>query len=272
MFTVHVISDLDLKFNEFTPETEQNIPDVDLVILNGNIALQRKRGMLYVEELCKKYPTTQFVYNYGFYELYFEGCVPKFKDEIVAATHARQTIYQGWPKNLHYLHRASKAIPLRNGDIADVFCCFGFPNIVNYRGHWEDHVWYKNIISDVTIDINDPRAILPKNTSRVVHGYLPIWATQEWINEQNQIEFEKVRDWELNVQVGHKVLVMHINPIKDSRCENQSLNFFQIHLDGGIWIGSNTRVSNTMYLGAKYISNPGRGADARSLVVQANRR
>jgi hypothetical protein len=272
MFTVHVISDLDLKFNEFTPETEQNIPDVDLVILNGNIALQRKRAMLYIEELCNKYPTTQFVYNYGFYELYYEGSIPKFKDEIIAATKSRQLIYKGWPKNLHYLHRENEIIKLRNGYIVDVFCCFGFPKIINYSGNWEDHIWFKNIIMDIARDIDDKRLILPNDTSRVCHGYMPVWATQEWVNEQNQIELEKVKTWELDYDEtsGYKILVTHINPVKDTRCSNQTLNFFNIHLDRRLWIGSNSKVTNMMYLGAKFISNPGRGTDARSLVFEAN--
>ena len=38
MTKIHVISDLDLGFNEFTDKIDEVIPeDIDLVILNGNL-------------------------------------------------------------------------------------------------------------------------------------------------------------------------------------------------------------------------------------------
>ena len=66
MIKVHVISDLFLGFNEFANPEDEVLPEVDLVILNGNIG-HLKRGMLYAETLCRKYPETQFVYNLGEY-------------------------------------------------------------------------------------------------------------------------------------------------------------------------------------------------------------
>lgn len=274
MISVHVISDLDLKFNEFTPKTEETIPDVDLVILNGNIAYQPKRGMLYAETLCNKYPRTHFVYNFGFHELYTKGGFFKSRDELVSSVKSRANFNSNWPQNLHFFPEDYKRLTLRNGHKVDIFCAFGYPQIYSYKGSWEDHIWYKNIMVDMTQDIEDPRLVLPKDTSRVNHGHWPVWATKEWINEQNQIEFNKIKSWELNYDEnsGFKILVTHINPVRDSRYENMSVDFFNMHLDKGMWIGSNTKVENTMYLGAKFISNPGRGEQARSLVIHAERK
>lgn len=276
MFTVHVISDLNLQFNEFTPESDKSIPDVDLVVLNGNIGTMPKRGQLYVEELCTKYPTTQFVYNPGFSELYPPGFIPKSKygNEIFNAIKARTTHNKFWPKNLHCFPEESKRIVLRNGHVVDVFSAFGYPKIYKLNCPWEETIWFKNIVSEVTRDFNDPRAIIPKETSKVSHGDLAIWATQEWMNEQNEIEYKKIRDWELTYDdnSGYKILITHINPIKDSRCKNQVVDFFNIHLNEGLWIGSDTKVANVMYVGAKFVSNPGRGEEARSLVIEADRR
>lgn len=279
MFTVHVISDLFLKFNEFTPESEKKLPDVDVVILNGNLAYSSKRAMLYVEELCSLYPTTQFIYNYGFSEMFPVGLIPKSSygddvSEFVNAVFVRINLNTDWPKNLHFLHRNSKRIVLRNHHVLDIFCTFGYPKIIRYNGEWEDTVWYKNVIMDVTTDITDPRVILPNDTSRVCHGDIPIWATQQYINEQNEKDFKKIREWELTYDEnsGFKVLVTHMNPVKDSRCTGQVVDFFNIHLDKGLWIGSDTYVNNLMYLGAKFVSNPGRGEKARSLVITADRK
>jgi len=267
MFTVHVISDLYLLFNEFTPESEYNIPDVDLVIINGNIGILPKRGMLYVYELCKKYPSTQFVYNHGFIELYTIGVIPKVNEDMTITYEQRSFLNENYPKNLVQSYRKHKLIKLRNGHIADVFCAFGFPHVHSFKGEWKDTIWHKNIIVASTDDLNDSRITLPIGTSLASHGNFPIWASQDWINEQNKIEYTKIRDWELNVREGSKVLVTHINPVSDNRIVNQTVEFFNVHLHNGLWIGSNTPVTNTSYLGARFFSNPGRGEQARSLVI-----
>lgn len=272
MFRVHVISDLTLKFNEFTPKNELNIPDVELVILNGNIAKNPKRGMLYAEELCFRYPDVQFVYNYGLYERFPIGIIPKskYEDEVLNSLKIRSELNSSWPKNLHCFPGSRKIITLRNGHVADIYCALGFPKIIKSNIDWHDSYFYKNCIIDISMDITDTRLELPNNTSKVNHGDLPIWATQEWINNQNAKEFKEIRAWELDYHTnsGYKILVMHMNPINDSRCAGLDVDFFNIHLNNGLWVGSNTTVNNCMYLGAKYISNPGRGEEQRSLIFE----
>lgn len=265
MSTLHIISDLNLQFNEFTPFAEEKIPDVDLVILNDNIASTIKRGFLYVESLCFKYPDIQFVYNLGFNDLYDPGHIPKNDNEIVAAVEARIKFNKSWPKNLHSFYERSKEIQLRNGEIVDIFCSFGFPNIVAYEGAWEDHIWWRDIIYDVVRDINDPRAVLPANTSRVDHGWIPLWATQEWINSKNLQESNLIKTWLLNNENKNKILVTTINPVNDSRCIKQTVKFFNLNFNG-TWISSNTKLDMT-YNGARLITNPGRGEAVRSLVI-----
>jgi len=268
MFSLHVISDLDLEFNEFTPKTEENIPDVDCVILNGNIGKHPKRGMRYVEELCEKYPQTQFVYNYGFHEYYPKGSLQKNTNEVAASLVTRQNFNKNWPNNLHCFLETSKQIKLRTGYTIDVFCAFGYPKINSYTGNWEDTIWNKFVVAELTRDINDPRLNLPKETSRVSHGEWPIWATPEWLNDKNQTEYQKIKKWEVTYDAnsGYKILVTHINPLRDSRLENQKVEFFNIHLNNRLWVTANTKIEKTQYLGSKLISNPGRGQTARSSV------
>ena len=51
-FKVHVIHDLMYGFNEPTEFADTQLPDVDIVILNGNISVSAKRTMLYINELA----------------------------------------------------------------------------------------------------------------------------------------------------------------------------------------------------------------------------
>ena len=61
---VHVLSNLDLKFHEFTPEEDEVIPDtVDLVIFCGGFSNRMKRSLLYCETLVEKYPDIKFILN-----------------------------------------------------------------------------------------------------------------------------------------------------------------------------------------------------------------
>ena len=92
---------------------------------------------------------------------------------------------------------------------------------------------------------------------------IPIFASQEDINRFHDNETKTVRDWELTPSVI-KILVTHINPYKDTRCENQSVTPYNIHLEKGYWIGSNTQVNGIRFVGAKLYANPGRGVEARS--------
>ena len=69
-FKVHLIHDLYYGFNEPTDPTDLELPECDLVIINGNIAENGKRSVLYAFELAKVYPNIQFVYNEGYTERY----------------------------------------------------------------------------------------------------------------------------------------------------------------------------------------------------------
>lgn len=255
-FSLHVISDLNLGYNEFSTYDE-DIPNVDLVVLNGNIG-QIKRGMLYAHTIANKYPTTQFVYNLGETELYLYN-MEKFKGELVKQIELRKNTADSWPKNLHW-SLDSMIINLRNGSRVDVLCTYGFPKIHSYVGDWQETHWFKHYMLDVTADDEFKLS----ETSNVRHGPAPIWATKESINAHHDLELQKVKDWELT-QTSYKILVTHVNPLKDIRTGNQVVSPYLVHLNDMLWITSNTKVS-AKFLGAKLVSNPGRGHMARSVV------
>jgi len=226
--------------------------------------------MLYAETLCNKYPNIPFVYNLGEKELYWDN-IEKFTGETIQGLTIRKRTNTTWPKNLYWDSKESLIITLQNGQEVDVLCTYGFPKIYSYEGNWEDTSWHKNYISHTLLNAVNPNYYpnKPKDTSNVDHGHLPIWANMDWINEQHQLEEIRVKNWELT-QTSYKILVTHINPYNDARCDNQTTGPFQIHLNNGLWIASNTVIESMKFLGAKLVSNPGRGLIARSKVVCVN--
>jgi hypothetical protein len=252
MSKVHVISDLFLDFNEYSTSEEVIPPETDLVIINGNISKHIKRSFLYTETLCNLYPDVQFVVNLGEKERFSSP-----------EKHPRRVSNDSWPKNLHFSQKPM-LITLRDGIKVDVLCTYGFPKIYSYIGDWEDTPWHKNIHVKVLYDFfGDNSRYKPMGTSNVEHGMVPAFASQQDINQFHENETKIVRDWELTPSVI-KILVTHINPYKDTRYENQKVTPYNIHLERGYWIGSNTRIDNVRYVGATLYSNPGRGIEARS--------
>lgn len=263
MSKVHVISDLYLDFNENSASEEVIPTETDLVIINGNISKHIKRAFLYIETLCRLYPDVQFVVNLGEKERY--SGPEKRIDELMDNIEARSVSNASWPKNLHF-SRKPILITLRDGVKVDVLCTYGFPEIHSYNGDWEDTSWHKNIHVDVLYDFfGENSKYKPIGTSNVEHGMVPVFASQQDINRFHAQETKTARDWELTPS-AIKILVTHINPYKDSRCENQSVTPYNIHLEKGYWIGSNTQVNGIRFVGAKLYANPGRGVEARSRI------
>ena len=264
MANVHLISDLFIEYNEYS-DSEEVIPsNADLVIFNGNIGKHVKRGFLYMEKLCKLYPDVQFVVNLGQQELYAN--YDKFVDEIANAVQVRKDNNPYWPKNLHYSRRPM-IITLRDGTQVDVLCTYGFPKIYATEGNWEDTYWHRNHCVKIVYGHDEITHFKPASTSNVLHGAVPVFATQKDIDDLHEKEWKLVQDWELTPSVI-KILVTHINPFKDTRNSGIQAVAYNIHLERGYWVGSNTFVDGIIYLGAKLYSNPGRGVNARSRVFK----
>ena len=264
MTRIHIISDLDLGFNEFTDPIDETIPnDTDLVIINGNIGIL-KRGMLYAESLAKLYPDVPIVYNLGYLEKYHYFGQKKI-GEIEESLFIRSTVNSTWPKNLLFSQQ-NQIITCRNGFQVDLYTTFGFPFIHQCNINWQDTFYFRNIIAEVTYNHHDERIILPPNSSDVCHGNFPIWATMDWVNQQHKIETDYIRNWELR-PTHYKILVTHLNPYKDSRNDGLIVSPHKIHLNEGLWVTSQSKIESLLFLGARLVSNPGRGVLPRSHVV-----
>lgn len=261
MSKLHVISDLFLGYNEESTVDEILNPEADLVIINGNIG-HVKRGMLYAETLCRKYPNVQFVYNLGEHEKY--TMANKSVDELELNIEIRKKVNASWPKNL-YWGKEPKHITLRDGSTFDILCTYGFPKIWSTECAWEDTLWHKRYIVDYIDDNGYP--FKPEQTSNVSHGVVPVFATKNDINKLHDEETTIVRNWELTSKGPKKILVTHINPYKDKRLINQKVSPYLIHLDNEIWVGSSIQMNGIKFLGANLYANPGRGSDIRNRLI-----
>lgn len=265
MIKIHVISDLFLGFNEHSSE-EEVIPEVDLVVLNGNIGLL-KRSMFHAEKLCHMYPKVQFLVNFGQLESY--PTIPKFIGELDESMQLRKTTQENWPKNLHW-SKEPQVITCDNGVKIDTYCVYGFPKVHKCDVPWETTVWYRNHVLEMTPNITEEGTWKkPKDTSPVEHGWAPKFPSIEDINKEHEKERRLIRAWELNynTECAFKLLVTHLNPYKDSRCEGLTVSPYLIHLDKSIWITSNTECNGVQMLGSKLYSNPGRGSQRRQNVI-----
>lgn len=274
MFSVHVISDLNLGYNEHTPLADSCIPKkTDLVIINGNIG-SVKRSMLYTFDLANKYPEVQFLYNLGELEKYWK-VVSKYKWELEDSMNTRMCASTDWPKNLHWKDPRKEdglLITLRTGQTINIFSTFGIPRIISHNVQWEETCWYRNFCSHAESVENLNKLVNPPEETRFVkQGSVPVWFTAEFMNS-NFLETEaKIKKWELSLENNHfGILVTHVSPWNDPRCVDCTVAPYRIHLNKGLWITSTTQVSGVNYLGAKLFSNPGRGSHCRSQIVCAD--
>lgn len=256
MTKIHIISDLFLRFNEHDP-SQEILPDVDIVIINGNIG-HPKRSMLYAETLCKKYPDVKFIYNLGESELYH--LPPKYAGELEESMRIRRSANSTWPSNLHW-PETSEIITCRTGESYDVLCTYGFPKIHSIEGEWANSRWARYYIKEILDDI-DPTGkwYKPDETSTVRHGHVFDFATMDWINEKHEIERLRVKKWEL-VPNHKKILVTHLNPYKDSRITNQITSPYLIHLHKGLWVSADQTTKGINFLGSSLHAYPGRNRD-----------
>lgn len=276
-FKVHIIHDLMYGFNEPTSPEDLQLPDVDLVILNGNIGYNGKRSWHYAYQIANLYPNIQFVFNDGYVERY-QRIMDKCKYEYEDSMSVRQQQDKNWPTNLHWKDpRDEKGllILLQTGQTIAVWPCFGFPNVVSYDD-WDSTWFYKNIAKG-QIPVRTLESDLLPNSDLKLYGDRIVWATPEWVKEKFLEQENKLRKWETE-QIAYKyygIVVTHLNPYKDPRLDNIKYSPYKMHLKGQpgdgdrLWVTSHQE-KPVNFLGAKLCSNPGRGSIARGKVLEVD--
>ena len=77
-----------------------------------------------------------------------------------------------------------------------VWPAFGFPNIVEHDGDWEDTWFYCNICEGQIPVYNLESDILPE-TDLKIFGDIDKWATEEFIQQRyHRTSIDMIRDWE----------------------------------------------------------------------------
>lgn len=255
MIDLHVISDLDYYLTEKIDPKEFIIPNVDLVVIAGNLGWVRKT-FYFAEELTKLYPDTQFVVNLGVLEIVNQ----KYEFQMRDGLYARQKYYDKWPKNLHY--RFEEPIELEiKGRSLDILCTFGFPHIdetVEDNKVWRNNKWYRFAYHGITHDQN---YFKPKMAADVYHGWSPIWSTPELCREDHAKEVEVIQSWLSKKREGStQLLVSALGPNSKEYLGDIPYTMYQ-GTRPDYWIAGGDENTESYVL-----SNPGRGSLARSKV------
>jgi len=185
MSKFHIISDLNLDI--FDHAVEQHIlePDVEYVILAGNISVTIKRTMLFAETLANRYPNSKFIFNYGYQEL-FQIEYYKLRSSVIQ----RIKFFEKSPSNLFF----------PKGEIVgnyDFFCTEGFPYLE--QDEFELSMFSKEFIIKVDGDLYiGDRLVCSRNPRYFDYGYyLDLY----------QKEFKEITTW-LDIDKGlPKILV-----------------------------------------------------------------
>jgi hypothetical protein len=261
MITVHVISDYYMGIHEFTNSVDEDLPESDLVIVVGNMG-QIKRSMLYVETLCKKYPSKQFIINVGRTE---DGLHQKNDTELSDGLTTRQLISEFWPKNLHYSYRKPITLTINERKI-DLLCLHGFPHIIEESVNdatWKSTSWYKYATHGVTFDQSEFKL---KEAADVYHGWFSKFSTPERCREDHAIEHGIVNEWLHDKEADTtKILVTALGPDADPCLTNIDYVMYP-NSDPDIWIASGRPIENRTNHTMLY-SNPGRSDSARKSVL-----
>ena len=158
-------------------------------------------------------------------------------------------------------------IKLQTNQTISVWTAFGFPNIVDYEGDWEDTWFYCNICEGQIPVYKLDSDILPE-TDIKIFGDIDKWATEEFINQKFIEQEHMIRRWETSLQ-HYGILVTHLSPYKDPRLEGMSYTGYNIHLHNRVWATTNQNLK-VNYVGADLVSNPGRGSGSRRKVLEVD--
>lgn len=258
MLKVHVISDLWLGPNEWNDPEDENLPEADLVIVNGNCG-HTQRAMILIEDLCKKYPTIQFIYNIGLADTPFQ----KTKTQIPDGLRARQMYSEFWPKNLHYRYKKPLSLEIKDTTL-DILCLHGYPNVaesVTDDKEWRSTIWYRHCYHGVT---HDQSVFKAPQAADVYHGYWPIWSTPELCREDHNNDVELINEWLSEPTDGYKILITAISPFNDPNLGNIEYSMYP-NINPDYWFIGGTK-THTKIGNCTVHGNPGSGPSVRSVV------
>jgi len=237
---VHVLSNLDLKFHEFTPEEDAVIPDtVDLVIFCGGFSNKMKRSLLYCETLVEKYPNIKFILNMS--PIDHNTDVPDILYSAMRVRYENSSL-----KNLYY---SKKPFVIDNYDILTLV---GWPKVNQISPKLEK-----------VFGTPRPRYLKDGECCNTKFRYFVTLEEANAFYEQERVILEK---WLAEDSGKQKILITGTAPTNDPYAEEYEL-YEDLDLSKIIWIHGGTETYDKTENGTRLICNPGRGLPRKNTFV-----
>lgn len=238
---VHPISNLNLRFHEFTDPTDEVIPDgTDLVVFCGGISNRLKRSLLYCETLAEKYPNVDFILNTSPIEYHTE--VPDILDSAMRVRYENLQF-----SNLYY---SQDAFDYKD---YDVLTLVGWPKV-------------SQIPERLSKIFGEPA---PKYLSdgECVNKNFRYFISLAEMNAMHEIEYSKLVNWLAHDSGKQKILITGTAPVGDPYSTDYTL-YGDLDLSGVTWIHGGSEYSDANQNAIRLICNPGRGDPrARTFII-----
>jgi hypothetical protein len=237
---LHIYSDLRLRYLEFSDPVDELVPDVDAVIVAGNISTDAKRSLLFQETLGQH--NKPVFLNYGLLE-FTRG---SYCLETLNSTQLRYGVKKD--TNCYYKHNGNTILPELK---LDVLPLFGWPKF-NSQEELDNTKLGKILLEVVWGMYYDEEGV-------AINAYDPYPTRWNRINELHEQEQSVLADWlaDQHTTDNTKVLVVGHNYAEIIKAD----------LTNVILVVPGEEAQDTAFNNGRLYSNPGRGSLPRSRIL-----
>lgn len=236
---IHIISDINIDYQDFAEDQNLISQDCGYIIVTGNIAMDMKRTMIYIEQLASIYPNTKIIFNFGLFDVMgvpYEG--------IRSLLDAKVNDFSKFNKNIYF--------PLKNTVLGnyDFLCTFGWPYISDEIEFKQSNLLNNTMISwDAEFYID---GIFISNKFRRDF-------TLDFVNNQAADEEARIKQW-LTTDLGkQKILVTGQGPDSENILKTTKFEMFpNLDLKNVVWITGGSSDYIGPYKNCRLIRLPGR--------------
>ena len=235
---IHIISDLNINYQDFAKEQDIISQPCSYIIVTGNFCKENKRSMIYIEKLSRNYPDAHIIFNFGLFDV-----MGKPYEGIRSMLDVKINEFKKFDKNIYF--------PLKPQIIGnyDFLCTFGWCYISDEEEFKRSNLVNETIISwDGEFYIDD--VLMSKKFPKVY--------TIDFVNEQAALEEETIRQW-LNIDNGkQKILVTAQGPDSENIFKTTNVEVFpNLDLSGIVWVTGGVSDYVGDYKNCRLIKLPG---------------
>lgn len=237
---VHPISNLNLRFHEFTDSSDEVIPaNTDLVVFCGGLSNRIKRSLLYCESLAEKYPNVDFILNSSPIEYHTE--VPDILNSAMRIRYENLKF-----PNLYY---SQESFEYKNYDILTLV---GWPSVSN--------------IPEKLKKIFGKPAPKYLSDGECINRNFRYFMTVEEMEVLYQFEYTKLKQWLATDMGKDKILITGTAPYDDPYSINYTI-YQDLDLSGITWIHGGSDIYDKHENGTRLICNAGRGHPRKNTFI-----